>query len=72
MLHAFNGEASKHGTWPTNRFQLHQTSVNKLHLLSSQMSNMNKEFKKLSVAYLLELGHKPAYYKQLTDQDTQN
>ena len=51
MLRAFNGEASKHGTWPTNRFQLHQTSVNKLHLFSSQMSNMNKEFKKLSVAF---------------------
>ena len=28
MLRALNGEAKKHGTQPTIRFQLHQTSFN--------------------------------------------
>ena len=28
MLRMLNGEVRKHGTWPTGRFQLCQTSVN--------------------------------------------
>ena len=32
MLRTLNGEARKHGTWPTSIFQLHQTSVNILYV----------------------------------------
>ena len=33
MLRTLNGEARKHDTRPTDRFQLHQTSVNILYLV---------------------------------------
>ena len=49
MLPTLNGEARKHGTWPTSRFPLHQTSVNILYRIKAVQQLSTSENTKVTI-----------------------